>query len=261
MMRRSSFLTVLFCLTVFLFSACSSVPSNGITQVATIDALLTGVYDGHMSLETLRSYGDFGLGTFEGLDGEMILLDGTFYKVRADGKVYEPALSERTPFACVTSFEPDRRETISERADLAGLEKKIDALAPGPNRFCTFIIRGTFDRVKTRSVPAQQRPYPPLVEVARSQPVFHLSNVRGTLIGFRSPAFVKGVNVPGYHMHFLAEDLSGGGHVLDLVLREGVLEADTVHDWLSIYLPIQNPAFAGADLSVDRSRETQAVEK
>lgn len=261
MMRRFSSLTILFCLAAIFFSGCSTVPSNGITQVATIDALLTGVYEGHMSLQELRSYGNFGLGTFEGLDGEMVFIDGTFYKVRADGKVYTPALSERTPFACVTAFDPDHRETITEQTDLAALEKRIDALVPEPNRFCAFKVRGTFDHVKARSVPAQQKPYPPLVEVTRNQPVFNLSNVQGTLIGFRSPPFVKGVNVPGYHVHFLVEDHSGGGHVLDFVMREGTLEADTVHDWLNIYLPTENPSFARADLTVDRTGETQAVEK
>ena len=106
---------------VFFLSGCATLPVNGITQVATIDALLTGVYDGHMSLKTLRGYGDFGIGTFERLDGEMVLLNGTFYKIRADGKVYRPNLSERTPFACVTKFVPDCREIITNPTDMKAL--------------------------------------------------------------------------------------------------------------------------------------------
>jgi len=240
---------------------CRAAPSNGITQVATIDALLAGVYDGHMSLATLSQYGDFGIGTFEGLDGEMILLDGTFYKVRADGKVYRPPLSERTPFACVTSFLPDCRETISTPIDMKALESRIDALAPQPNRFCAFIVRGHFRHVRARSVPAQKKPYPPLAEVTKHQPVFRLSNVSGALVGFRSPEFVKGVNVPGFHLHFLADDLSGGGHVLDFELRRGILEADTIHDWLNVYLPVESVSFGAADLAKDRSEEIRRVEK
>ena len=244
----------------FPLSGCRTHPLNGITQVATIDALLTGVYDGHMSLETLRRYGDFGIGTFEALDGEMVLLDGAFYKVRADGKVYQPALSERTPFACVTTFVPDLRETIRAPTDMKTLEARIDALVPQTNRFCAFIVRGTFRHVRTRSVPAQSKPYPPLVEVTRNQPVFALSEVRGALIGFRSPSFVKGVNVPGYHMHFLADDLAGGGHVLEFELTQGVLEADTVHEWLRICLPTESASFGAANLAVDRSAELRSVE-
>jgi acetolactate decarboxylase len=257
--RRFLFLSVAIAL-AFSLSGCATTPSNGITQVATIDALLAGVYDGHMSLEALRGYGDFGIGTFEGLDGEMILLDGTFYKVRADGKVYRPALAESTPFACVTTFVPDLRETIQNSMDMRGLETRVDALVPEQNRFCAFIARGSFNHVRVRSVPAQKKPYPPLVEVTKNQPVFNLSNVRGALIGFRSPPFVKGVNVPGYHLHFLTDDLAAGGHVLEFEMTKGILEADTVHEWLNVYLP-SGSGFGAVDLTKDRATDLQAVEK
>lgn len=244
-----------------LVSGCETVSRNGITQVATIDALLAGVYDGHMSLEELRKHGDFGIGTFEGLDGEMILLNGVFHKVRADGKVYQPSLSERTPFACVTQFAPTCRRNTANTIDMKGLEAMINTLVPEENHFCTFAMRGTFSHVLTRSVPAQKKPYPPLVEVTRNQSVFAVSNVCGTLIGFRSPAFVKGVNVPGFHMHFLADDLSGGGHVLGFELPRGTLEADTMTDWLNIYLPTGNASFVSADLKKDRSVDLKAAEE
>lgn len=244
-----------------LLAGCATPQSGGITQVATIDALLAGVYDGHMSLSTLRGYGDFGIGTFEGLDGEMILLDGRFHKVRSDGKVYRPPLSERTPFACVTTFAADLREPIAGPAGMDTLQARIDRLVPEPNRFCAFIVRGEFAHMKTRSVPAQQKPYPPLASVTPTQPVFTLANVRGTLIGFRSPAFVKGVNVPGYHMHFLADDLSCGGHVLEFTMTRGTLEADTIHTWMHVYLPEDSAAFGMADLAKDRTTDLHAVEK
>jgi len=240
---------------------CGTPTANGITQVATIDALLAGVYDGHMTLGALREYGDLGIGTFEGLDGEMTLVDGTFYKVRADGKVYRPPLSERTPFASVTRFVPDLKDTLSGPADRKALEARIDALAPSRNQICAFIVRGDFRLVRTRSVPAQKKPYPPLVEVTKTQPVFTLRNVRGTLVGFRLPDFVKGVNVPGYHMHFLTDDRTGGGHVLGFELAQGTLEADRVHEWLDIRLPTGSSSFGAANLTQDRTAELQAAEK
>ena len=242
-------------------SGCQTPAVNGITQVATIDALLAGVYDGHTSLETLRRHGDFGIGTFAGLDGEMVLLDGRFYQIRSDGKVYQPPLSDRTPFACVTTFVPDRSESITSRTDMKALQERIDTLAPGQNSFCTFIVRGVFSHVRVRSVPAQTKPYRPLAEVTKNQPVFILSKIRGALIGFRSPSFVKGVNVPGYHIHFLADDLSGGGHILEFELTQGLLEADTVHEWLNIYLPSESVSFGAADLTQERSKELEGVEK
>jgi len=260
MIRRFPYFAVA-CALALLWSGCKTPSANGITQVATIDALLAGVYDGHVSLATLRRHGDFGIGTYAGLDGEMILLDGKFYKLRADGKVYRPALSEQTPFACVTHFVPDRRESITNPTDLKALDARIAALVPQQNRFCTFRLRGDFRRVRTRSVPLQHKPYPPLAQVTATQTVFTLSNVRGALIGFRSPAFVKGVNVPGYHTHFLADDLSGGGHVLEFEMTRGILEADTVHEWLSIYLPTGSASFGEADLTPDRTADLKAVEK
>ncbi|MFH0878677.1 MAG: acetolactate decarboxylase [Lentisphaerota bacterium] len=246
---------------LWLPSGCQTRSSNGITQVATIDALLSGVYDGHVSLETLRTHGDFGIGTFEGLDGEMILFDGAFYKVRADGKVYRPPLSERTPFACVTTFVPDGKETIKNPLDMKALEARIDGLAPEQNHFCAFLVSGDFSSMRTRSVPSQKKPYPPLVEVTKTQPVFNLTHVHGTLMGFRSPAFVKGVNVPGYHLHFIADNLSGGGHVLDFEMAKGILEVDTQHEFLNIYLPTGSASFGSADLTQDRSMDLQSVEQ
>ena len=137
----------------------------------------------------------------------------------------------------------------------------IDALVPQQNRFCAFRLHGEFSEVKTRSVPAQHKPYPPLVEVTKNQPVFTLFKVRGTLVGFRSPAFVKGVNVPGYHLHFLADDLSGGGHVLEIELDHGILEVDSTHEWLHLYLPTESTSFAKAELTKDRTSELNAAEK
>jgi acetolactate decarboxylase len=242
-------------------AAPQAVHPEGITQVATIDALLAGVYDGHMSLASLLQYGDFGIGTFEGLDGEMILLGGVFYKVGDDGKVYLPDLTEKTPFASVIYFEPDLKAAIEKPLTMQAFMELVDELFPKQNSFCAFLVRGDFARMRTRSVPKQQKPYPPLVEVTKNQPVFDFEDISGVLVGFRSPDFVKGVNVPGYHIHFLADDLSGGGHVLSFELSNGVLEADTVNRWLNLFLPEQSQAFDFSDLATDRSKELKAVEQ
>lgn len=260
-MNRRVFSVLFALLLPLLLLGCRTARPNGITQVATFDALLTGVYDGHLSLRELSGYGDFGIGTFDGLDGEMVYLDGTFYQVRSDGKVYRPALSVRTPFASVTAFEADHRQAVTAPMDFEGLQSRVDQIVPAQNRFCALAVHGTFSHVRVRSVPAQKKPYPPLVEVARNQPIFEFSRISGTLVGFRSPDFVKGVNVPGYHVHFLADDLSGGGHVLAFEMEEGILELDTVHEWLNIYMPPESEAFASADLTRDRSGEMESVEK
>ncbi len=240
---------------------CRTPHAGTVTQVCTIDALLAGAYDGTVSCRELRRYGDFGIGTFAALDGEMILVDGEFFQVRADGRVYQPPLSTTTPFACVTRFTPAWREEITEPLDMAGLEELINETVPQANRFCAFMVRGEFRQIRTRSVPAQTKPYPPLLDVTRNQPVFELQAQSGVLVGFRSPDFVKGVNVPGFHIHYLADDLSSGGHVLAFELTEGTLELDARHPWLKVLLPAAGTDFDAADLTKDRSLELHAVEK
>ncbi|OQB96225.1 MAG: Alpha-acetolactate decarboxylase precursor [Verrucomicrobia bacterium ADurb.Bin122] len=111
-----------------------------------------------------------------------------------------------------------------------------------------------------RSVPAQQKPYPALAEVAKTQPVFELSNVTGTLVGFRAPPFVKGLNVPGYHLHFLADDRQSGGHVLSLTLESGTLELAS-YTLFQVQLPAAPGTLAGLDLHKDRAQELKAVEQ
>ncbi len=249
------------CLLSLLLLGCSTPRPGGLMQVATIDALLAGVYDGHMTLRELRTHGDFGLGTFDRLDGEMVFLDGTFYKVQGDGTVVRPPNSETTPFAAVTWFSPSRKMEIKSPKDGKGLENLIDRLVPDQNLFCAFQVDGTFKALRVRSVPAQTKPYIPLAEVTKNQTVFDFANVKGTLVGFRSPAFVKGINVPGYHIHFISADRTQGGHVLSLSLTEGVLEVDSKIEWLKVFLPSENRAFAEANLSKDRSEELQSVEQ
>lgn len=244
-----------------ILCGCATRSSDGITQVATIDALLAGVYEGHMTLAELLRHGDLGIGTFEGLDGEMVVLDGAIYQVRSDGKVYRPDLAGRTPFACVTRFRADRREEVAAPMDFAALQSVVDSRAPTENRFVAIRLRGEFKTLRTRSVPAQRKPYPPLAEVAKTQPVFDRVRIRGTLLGFRSPPFVKGVNVPGYHLHFLADDLSGGGHVLGFELERGVLEIDETHAWMHVELPQPGSPFDAANLREDRSVDLHRIEK
>ena len=164
-----------------------------IFQNSTINALLEGVYDGSLTYGELRTHGDFGLGTFNALDGEMIAFDGNFYQVKSDGVAYPVADDQKTPFATVVFFRPTLRRSARGPLDYERLQTFVDSLVDGPNLFYAVRIDGVFSSVKTRSVPRQQQPYPPLAEVAKHQPVFHLKDVRGTLAGFRFPDFARGL--------------------------------------------------------------------
>jgi acetolactate decarboxylase len=228
-------------------------------QTSTIDALMAGVYDGVITCGELKKHGDFGIGTFEGLDGEMVVLDRRIFQIRSDGQVYAVSDDTKTPFANVVFFQPDRTVTLAQPHGLKELKQYLDGLLPSKNLFYAVKIEGTFRRVKTRSVPRQTPPYPPLGEVVKQQAVFEFHQVTGTIVGFRYPGFMSGLNVPGYHLHFLTKDRDTGGHLLDCETEQVQIELGQAPR-LSLVLP-ENQAFLQADLSRNRQREVQQVEK
>jgi acetolactate decarboxylase len=228
-------------------------------QYSTIDALLAGVYDGQLTNGELKKQGNLGLGTFNALDGEMVVLDGKVYQVTGDGKVAVAPNGGKTPFAAVTQFRPKEFLPIKNAATLTELAKLIDQTLPTKNIFYALKIEGHFPRVVARSVPRQTRPYPPLSKVVEKQAVFTFTNVEGTLLGFRCPPFAKGVNVPGYHLHFLTKDRTKGGHVLDCALENLTVQVDPIHKFYLVLQEDQN--FYRLDLEKDQSRDLQKVEK
>ncbi len=228
-------------------------------QVSPINALMEGVYDGAMTFRDLQKHGDLGIGTFEDLDGEMIAYGGAYYKIRSDGKAYPVPDSEKTPFAVVTFFRPDRTVLIDRPMDCRGLEGYADQLLPTRNIFYAFKLEGTFTTVKTRSVPRQEKPYRRLVEVVKEQSTFEFRNVSGTVVGFRFPDYLKGVNVPGYHFHFLTSDRTAGGHLLDCVIERAKLEVQYAHG-LNMALP-KGGLFYGIRLEEGKPSELNQVEK
>jgi len=229
-------------------------------QVSTVDALIQGVYDGVMTFETLRTYGDFGIGTLDGLDGEMLALDGRFLQVTADGAVHAVPDTRQTPFAAVTFFEADSVYAVTEGLDLAGFEAFLDSKLDTVNTFYAVRIDGTFTSVKTRSVPAQSKPYPPLAEVTANQAVFEFAEIAGTVVGFRCPPFVAGVNVPGYHLHFISADEAGGGHVLGFTTGECTVSVDVTRDFLMV-LADADSDFYQVDLTPDNQEALEQAEK
>jgi acetolactate decarboxylase len=233
--------------------------SDTIFQTSTIGALMEGVYDGDFTFGELKKHGDLGLGTLNDLDGEMIGVDGVFYQVRSDGKVAAVPDTAMTPFAAVTFFEADKSLTLTKPLGCNELESYIETLFPSDNIFYAVKIEGRFDHVKTRSVPKQKRPYPPLTEVVKHQTYFELSDVKGTMAGFWFPAYVKDINVAGFHLHFITEDRQAGGHVLDCTARDVKIEIDYSRD-LDLSLP-ETGGFYNADLTESSGSDVSRVEK
>ncbi|WP_285848374.1 acetolactate decarboxylase [Paenibacillus sp. MER TA 81-3] len=218
-----------------------------IFQTSTMSALLDGVYEGSMTMKELARHGDFGLGTFDELDGELIAFDGEFYHLRHDGSVKSVHAEEMTPFASVTYFQPETTFAIDRPLNRMELETLIDSFLPSENLFYALRMDGQFEQVVTRTVTKQKRPYPTLVEATKSQPVFTLNQVEGTMAGFRMPEFAQGLSVAGYHLHFVDDNRTGGGHVLDFTLLSGTIQIGKPAE-LHLHFP-ETSGFMNADLT------------
>lgn len=182
-------------------------------QASTLSAMLDGAYDGDVSFAELARNGDFGIGTLNGCDGEMIALDGSFLRADEHGDITAVPPEAMTPFAVLTFFQAVHR--FSAGASFDQLCAAIDERVGAAEIVHAVRIDGAFASVHCRSVPKQEKPYRPLAEVLAEQRTFDLTEVEGTMVGFRFPNLGLGVGVPGYHLHFVSADRRRGGHVLD----------------------------------------------
>jgi acetolactate decarboxylase len=250
---------VLIAMTMSIFGASAADDDKDVLfQVSTIDALMQSVYDGVMNFEELKQHGDFGIGCFEGIDGEMVALDGEYYQVKADGIAYPVSDTMTTPFSTVTYFEKDLSASVSTK-NFTELCTALDAQIPSKNHFYAIRIDGTFPYVKTRSIPKQSKPYPLLKDLAANQSVFEFHEINGTIVGFYTPEYAKGLNVPGYHLHLITADRKAGGHILDLALNSSDVFLDATTEF-NMVIPISGD-FIGIDLAKDLQEDLKQVEQ
>lgn len=224
--------------------------SNTLFQTSTISALSVGIYEGNTNFQQLKKYGDFGLGTVNYLDGEMIGLDGKFYQVKADGVASIIPDAIASPFATVTFFKPEKLIRLAGQMNYQQFQESLDRRLTTKNHPYAIRIQGNFPYLKFRSVPKQSSPYRPLADALKEQSVFELRNVNGTLVGFRTPKYMEGVNVKGYHFHFLTANRKTGGHILDGQFQNAKVEIDTISN-IEMNLP-KTAEFDQADLGDGR---------
>ncbi len=187
-----------------------------VTQLAPFLYVLSGNYDGALTVAQFKAAGNFGIGTFEGLDGEAVLLDGVVYQVKGDGSVNIPEDTRHMPYGASTLFDEDLRRTMKNIASFEVFAKALEAHFEDKQIFYAVKARGVFSAMRVRSCDKQEKPYRPLAEVTKQQHEYTYTQTRGTLIGFWTPPFVPGaMGVPGFHLHFLSDDRTQGGHVLD----------------------------------------------
>ncbi|MCG6553076.1 MAG: acetolactate decarboxylase [Candidatus Magnetominusculus sp. LBB02] len=240
-----------------LLSGCA--PSHALYQYSSLSALLEGVYDGQMTIGELKRHGDMGLGTFNGLDGEMIMDDGVVYQITGNGAVHSVDDSVLTPFADVVFFKPVTAFTVEKEISCSELEKEILKTVPSLNIFYAVKIEGMFKRIKARAVRAQHKPYPRLVDAAKDQGVFDFSDVGGIVSGFYFPETFGGLSVGGFHMHFLSDDRKAGGHVMSCHISHAKVSLDYLTDF-SLELPTSGGIYEKA-IGTVRKQEVDTIEK
>ena len=221
-------------------------------QAGTLDALMAGGYDGDTTLAEVLRLGDTGIGTVQQLGGEMVVLDGTPWLIDADGVVTRIPSDTKTPFAVVCRFSPAVTSTLDRSLDYPSLLSALDELAPSSAPILAVRAHGTFTELTLRSVRRQHHPYPPLSQVVQSQTSFEIPKATGTIVGFRFPDATAGLEVPGYHLHFLADERSIGGHVMGLTSDGVTVEIDHCED-LHVELP------PGVTLGSPGAADTDAI--
>jgi acetolactate decarboxylase len=232
-------------------------------QVSLLNALMQGDYDGSVSVGELLKHGDTGLGTFDKLDGEMIVINGEVYKAKSDGTVEKQPKDELTPFAAVTFMNNDYSlsglDGIQSLNDLkAALDKAVKEQVGDKNAFYMVRIDGEFNMAHVRSVPEQVKPYRPLSQVAAEQKEYEYNNVKGTIVALYCPDYMAGINLPTWHFHFITDQRDKGGHLLGINIKSAKGFMDKMDNY-NLVLP-SSSTFVNMELATDLSQETQKTE-
>ena len=165
-----------------------------IYQVSLLQGLINGDYHGSVAVGELKQHGDTGIGTFNRLNGELIMLDGEVYRAAGDGEVEGVSDDETIPFSVVTFMDVDESKKLSEISNFDALHNMLNHMVQqrGMNRFYMIRIDGMFREINVRSVYAQEEPYKRLTEVLEyHQTFFDYENIEGTMVGVHCPPYMS----------------------------------------------------------------------
>jgi acetolactate decarboxylase len=211
---------ILFSIPAFLLMACVSNEEDMIFHYSVLKALDNGVLESNMNAGGVKKHGDFGLGTFNKLNGEMIILDHVVYRVTPEGKVIQPDDETLIPYAIITFYHQDDTISITGEINYTELKANVDRRIPSRNLFYAFRIRGEFEYIKCGGAGMQEKPFnKSLVQILADRPIYEGRNIRGTLVGFWCPAYIGDINTTGFHLHFISDDKTLGGHLMEFTAR------------------------------------------
>lgn len=232
-------------------------------QVSTLQALALGYTRSVVRTDELLSHGNTGLGTFEDVNGEMIVVDRHCYQAAEDGSITEMPPDIGVPFASVANLQGDRVFTLSEIPDIEHLKMELNLKIEedfGLNSMHIAKIEGDFERVDARSESAYRSHHVELKDIlGETQKSFCFEQIRGTMVCIYYPDYMDGINAPGWHLHFISEDRKWGGHVFDLQMRRGEVFLDKINR-IEIQLPSE-PAFDTYSLKEASQQDIKEVEQ
>ena len=216
-------------------------------QFGTMQMLVESLLDGFVTPKEILSKGDIGIGTGEGIDGELIILNGKAYKVDVNGKIIQ--LNDDFPIVFANIHQSDFHFLNHfDDISLKDLRTQILNQVNTTNLFFSVLISGDFSNVKTRSAAKSTKPYPGLAEIAKHQTVFKSSKIQGHMIGYFTPILYQGAGVPNYHQHFISNNLDFGGHVLDAYANSVDVKIQ-IFNGLDLTLPVESKAYKTANLN------------
>jgi acetolactate decarboxylase len=235
-------------------------PPDCLFHAGVLTAFLGGLYDGHYPYSALKTHGDFGLGAPDKLDGEITIYGGSVFQTQHTGHTFEVADTAKTAYGFVHFFRPDQALPLTQPLGRRQVETLLDSLLPDANGMYALALEGTFRMVQTRAFPpVGEAPYAPLVTMLNKQRFFDFTQVPGVLVGYRLPALLGGVNIPGYHFHFVSLDRQGGGHVVAFTTQSVTVNIDSLRSY-TVELP-QTEAYKAFDSTKDRSAKMQSAER
>ena len=223
-------------------------------QIEPVTSLMQGRYDGYTPYSDIMKWGDFGIGTFHQIDGEMVALDGVFYQIASDGRVYQVQPNQKTPYASVHFFNPAQTHKIEHIQNMKDLSQVLDQLIKNPNQLVGIKIHVQSESIQLRSPKAQLPPYASLQNVLATQSIFNYKNDQGTLVGYYSPSVLGQLIVPGYHFHYISDDRKRGGHVLDVQIQSATVFLDPIQ-----HFTLHMSGFSQSDGRVSFKSDTHQV--
>ena len=206
--------------------------SDVLFQLAAFNTFSTGQYAGVMTYEELERHGDFGIGTFDGLDGEMVAVDGVFYQIPSSGIPREADPSQTAPYATITYFHPTQTYQVSN-VNYEGLRTFLDEKL-SDDAIYAIKVHGVYSTIEARSPLKQIEPYPNITDALKTQALFNLTDASATAVGIYFPPNMDGVDYAGYHLHIITDDHVAGGHILNCHIQQATIEIDKIQQYTLI---------------------------